>query len=261
MTGQSPLPLPASPPEPGARWRPLDMLAAFGALIAVVLSFLSATAVHVACSALRRLAAWLDRVDPPSGGHAAIPQTPAPYRGPAQEARPGDPPRVEHGAVRAGTQGPCPDPAGQDEAAPAPPRADAAGPLSLRDAVPPFAAQGQPGRDTWVRYEDSPGTPLGALVRPLQPPPGGIDVGGAIHYHRDDALIAVRELPGGGTRTLIYTAASLRMTRHWHAREIVDDPHGVWRPYMAIVPVIERGRKTGERYRPARWADARTVTA
>jgi len=66
---------------------------------------------------------------------------------------------------------------------------------------------------------------LADLVRPLKVPPGGTWVAdGVTHYRRRDGIIAVIDQPGGGTRTLIYTADSLRTTRAWKAPEVIDGP-------------------------------------
>lgn len=96
--------------------------------------------------AWRALAAWLDRIDPPSGGHAAIPpDTPAPAPRPVQV--------------------PAPSPLAQDEAA-TPPGVTAA-PLPLPDLP---GGQGQ-HPDTWVGWQDPHGGPLPA--RPTERPPWG----------------------------------------------------------------------------------------
>ena len=138
---------------------------------------------------------------------------PAPDSGrPVQASRPGDPPYVECGAVRAGATPQTPaavsapvDGAQEVAATPSGVTAPLPGPTT-----PPHGA-GQP------RLSD--------LVRPLKVPPGGTWVAdGVTHFRRHDGIIAVIDQPNGSTRTLIYTADSLRATRAWKAPEVIDGP-------------------------------------
>lgn len=113
-------------------------------------------ATSAAVTAAGFAAGWLARVlrldglrRPHPGRHCPAPETPAPVGEPAQAPRPGDPPCVERGAVRAGatTESPAPELPRPAQDAPATPKAGA--PLPQPDP-PASPGLGQHHRDTWV---------------------------------------------------------------------------------------------------------------
>ena len=188
---------------------------------------------------------------------AMTPEAPAPCVAVQAESRPGDHPRGRRGEVRAATP--------TDAATDVPPSSEAARqpapdspPSGPQLAPPPLPGPppGQGRRDTWVTWQDPPGTPRPVLaVR--RDGVIGIDGHGHITIEPAGTRPAATTLTGPQPMMTIRT-----ITRPNVAAEPEPEPYGptdIVRPWLAITGDRKRA---GERYRPANsalWINARNA--